>query len=47
MERGRVASLTDPQLTSGCDVLVNCTGLGARDLAGDQSMQPLRGDRQL
>ena len=42
--RGRLSSLTsDDQLTSGYNVLVNCTGLGARDLAGDQTMQPLRG----
>ena len=41
--RGRLSSLTsDDQLTS-YDVLVNCSGLGARDLAGDQTMQPLRG----
>ena len=41
--RGRLSSLTSDDLLTSCDVLVNCTGLGARDLAGDQTMQPLRG----
>ena len=40
--RGRLSSLTSDDLPT-CDVLVNCSGLGARDLAGDQTMQPLRG----
>ena len=45
LERGHLASLTsgDLGLTSGYDVLVNCSGLGARDLVGDETMQPLRG----
>ena len=45
IERGHLASLTpgDLGLTSGHDVLVNCSGLGARDLVGDETMQPLRG----
>ena len=43
VERGRLASLTSAELTS-YDVLVNCTGLGARDLAGDETIQPLRGE---
>ena len=46
IERGHLSSLTsgDLGLTSGHDVLVNCSGLGARDLVGDQTMQPLRGE---
>ena len=43
VERGRLSSLTSAELTS-YDVLVNCTGLGARDLAGDETIQPLRGE---
>ena len=28
---------------SGFDVIVNCTGLGANQLVGDNAVQPLRG----
>ena len=43
VERGRLDSLED-ELTAGYDVLVNCTGLGARDLLGDETIEPLRGE---
>ncbi|MCW2675343.1 MAG: hypothetical protein JWR70_383 [Modestobacter sp.] len=31
------------ELTSGADVVVNCAGLGARELCGDTTMLPVRG----
>ncbi|XP_051781207.1 D-aspartate oxidase isoform X3 [Erpetoichthys calabaricus] len=31
------------QLTSSYDIIVNCSGLGSRDLADDQSLYPVRG----
>ena len=30
-------------MAGSCDVLVNCTGLGARQLLGDTSVTPVRG----
>jgi len=39
-----VRRLTDlPAATAGVDAVVNCTGLGARELAGDPSLSPVRG----
>lgn len=38
---GRVAELS--AALRGVDVVVNCAGLGARELAGDQSVSPVRG----
>lgn len=38
--RQRLGSLDE---VDGCDVVVNCTGLGARDLVGDHSVYPVRG----
>lgn len=38
-ERRRVSALSH----DGADVLVNCTGLAARDLAGDREVYPVRG----
>ena len=40
MEQKRVSSLRE---FDGCDVVINCTGLGARDLVGDASVYPIRG----
>lgn len=37
----RIESLLD--LAADFDVIINCTGLGARDLVGDREMQPIRG----
>lgn len=37
----RVGSLDSEELA---DVVVNCTGLGARELAGDSTVAPVRGD---
>jgi D-amino-acid oxidase len=37
----RVAELSEA--FSGADVVVNCTGLGARELAGDSTVTPVRG----
>ena len=31
------------ELAGSCDVLVNCTGLGARQLLGDTTVTPVRG----
>jgi len=31
------------QVTDGARVIINCAGLGARDLVGDDSMRPIRG----
>ena len=39
--RRRVDSLAEP--AAHAPVIVNCTGLGARELAGDSSMEPVRG----
>ena len=41
MVSGRVESLSD--LSGQCDVAVNCSGLGARELCGDSGVVPLRG----
>ncbi|HST49843.1 FAD-dependent oxidoreductase [Jatrophihabitans sp.] len=38
---GRLADLT--AALDGVDVAVNCTGLGARELAGDATLSPVRG----
>jgi D-amino-acid oxidase len=38
----RAAGTLDDALT-GADVVVNCAGLGARALAGDETLQPVRG----
>lgn len=35
--------VTDLEAERGADVLVNCTGLGARDLVGDATVRPVRG----
>ena len=35
--------INDLQELSGFDVIVNCTGLGANQLVGDNTVQPLRG----
>lgn len=40
--RIRYGQLTELAL-AGADVLVNCTGLGARDLVGDRTLVPVRG----
>ena len=37
----RVTNLDD-ELTN-CDVVINCTGLGSRDLVGDRLLEPVRG----
>jgi D-amino-acid oxidase len=37
---GTLRSLAD---VAGCDVVVNCTGLGAIELVGDRELHPLRG----
>lgn len=39
IRRGHLTELT----LDGADALVNCTGLGARDLVGDQTLVPVRG----
>lgn len=39
--QGRVQALDE--VSAGSDVVVNCTGLGARDLVGDRSVHPVRG----
>ena len=41
MEQRRVDNLQD--LSGSFDVIVNCSGLGSRSLAGDVSVQPVRG----
>ncbi|HEX9069983.1 MAG TPA: FAD-dependent oxidoreductase [Ktedonobacterales bacterium] len=41
IERRHVADLTEP--LAACDVVINCTGLGARDLLGDTAVHPARG----
>lgn len=41
IERGRVASLADA--ARDAPVIVNCAGVGARQLAGDRRLQPVRG----
>lgn len=41
VERSRPSSLTDA--ADGAATVVNCTGLGARELAGDRSLRPVRG----
>ncbi|MDG6104395.1 FAD-dependent oxidoreductase [Dactylosporangium aurantiacum] len=42
--RHRVARLSDaPRVSGGADVVVNATGLAARDLAGDPAVHPARG----
>ena len=38
----KVESLTEPDLKN-CDMIVNCTGLGARDLVGDDAVFPISG----
>ena len=35
--------IKDLEELSGFDVIVNCSGLGANQLVGDQTVQPLRG----
>lgn len=42
IRQAKVTSLNDAQLDSA-DVIINCTGLGARDLCHDQAMFPVRG----
>ncbi|MDQ4127746.1 MAG: FAD-binding oxidoreductase [Actinomycetota bacterium] len=42
VERRAVASLEEPA-REGPRVVVNCAGLGARELVGDASMRPIRG----
>lgn len=37
----RVNSLDD--LTQDYDIIINCTGLGAKRLVNDQKMKPIRG----
>lgn len=39
-ETRKLASLSE---ITDCDVLVNCTGLGAKELVGDESAFPIRG----
>ena len=41
MVRRKIKNLS--QLTRDYDVVVNCTGLGARELVGDSSLYPVRG----
>ena len=42
--RRRVARLADvPLVAGGADVVVNASGLAARDLAGDPAVHPARG----
>jgi D-amino-acid oxidase len=41
VELRRVGSLAE--VAGECPVVVNCTGLGARELAGDGAMRPVRG----
>jgi D-amino-acid oxidase len=41
LEQGRVASLAEAG--RGADLVVHCTGLGARELVGDLSVTPVRG----
>lgn len=40
---GTVTRMSLPALPSGADVVVNCTGLGARHLAADRSVVPVSG----
>ncbi|PVG83358.1 amino acid oxidase [Nocardioides gansuensis] len=40
---GTVTRMSLPALPAGADVVVNCTGLGARHLAGDRSVLPASG----
>ena len=39
VERGEVADLTDLE----CDLVVNCAGIGARELCDDTDLRPVRG----
>ncbi|XP_066298628.1 D-aspartate oxidase-like isoform X2 [Branchiostoma lanceolatum] len=41
VQQGKVTSLTE--LADHYDVVVNCCGIGARDLVGDSTVQPVRG----
>lgn len=41
--RLRTFETLDDVLALGEDVIVNCTGLGARDLFGDETLQPIKG----
>lgn len=41
IEHRRVASLTD--VTRDAPVIINCAGVGARQLAGDRRLEPVRG----
>ena len=41
LEQRKVDRLTD--LSGQCDLAVNCSGLGARQLCGDTGVLPLRG----
>jgi D-amino-acid oxidase len=43
VERRRAASLPQAEAESGAAVVVNCTGLGARELVPDPSVRPVRG----
>lgn len=41
VEKRKLAGLQD--LSSGYDLIVNCSGLGSKDLAGDERVHPIRG----
>ena len=41
MERRRIANLDE---LNSYDITINCSGLGSRDLVGDNSLQPARGE---
>ena len=45
MVRRKVVSL--PELFFECDIVVNCSGLGARELTQDSSLQPALGQGRL
>src|SRR5207302_7903867 len=43
MTAGTVTSLAGDGAAAGTPIVVNCTGTGARDLAGDPAVTPVRG----
>lgn len=47
VEQRRVQSLEELAVPTGADVVVNASGLGARQLAGDTAVQPVRGQTVL